>query len=125
MTAAYRGIGSMAAASAGEGRWGVMRSCAAPLAMLVGGLLLIGCTSSAIESTSASASGCVRRAKLALRDADFYRIQTVDGSAATVVAEHDGYRAELHCGAGSIEVSVKGPDSFQVEWYRDTILRKF
>jgi flavin-binding protein dodecin len=102
-----------------------MKSLATPAAMLVSGLLLIGCTSSAVESVSASASGCVRRARLALHDADFYRIKATDGSVNTVVAEHDGYKAELHCAAGSVNVSVTGPDSFQVDWYRDTILRKF
>ena len=93
--------------------------------VLAGVLLLSGCTSSAIEPAGTSTSGCIRRAKLALRDADFYRIQSIDGSGGTVVAEHDGYKAELRCAGGSVNVTVTGPDSFQVDWYRDTIVRKF
>jgi uncharacterized membrane protein YphA (DoxX/SURF4 family) len=42
-----------------------------------------------------------------------------------VVAEHDGYKAELRRAGGSLNVTVTGPDSFQVDWYRDTIVRKF
>lgn len=97
------------------------------VAMLIGASLLIGCTSSGWQSTTRSTDACVRRAKLALRDADFDQNGSVvvDDDGGTLVAEHGSYRAKLRCNAGKIEFAVTGPDGGQADWYRDTIVRKF
>jgi len=93
----------------------------------VGVLCLADCTSSGIQYTGQSTSGCVQRAKRALFDADFAENLAVAADIATVSGRHGSYYATLHCDRQSRDVrfDVNGPDSAQTDWYRDLLIRKF
>ena len=99
------------------------------LILLLSGLPLIGCTSSAWQTANVSTDSCIRRAKLALRDADFdqTRRMATDGSTEIVAGEHASYRGEVHCTTkdGTIEFTVTGPDFYQAALYKESIIRKF
>jgi hypothetical protein len=62
--------------------------------LLLSGLPLTGCTSSAWQTANVLTDSCIRRAKLALRDVDFdqNRSMATDGSAQIVVGDHASYR---------------------------------
>jgi hypothetical protein len=106
-----------------------IRAFALPLVLLLSGPLLIGCTSSAWQTANVSTDSCIRRAKLALRDADFdqNRSMTTDGSIEIVAGDHASYRGEVHCPTddGTIEFTVTGPDYYQAALYKESIIRKF
>jgi len=106
-----------------------IRAFALRLVLLLSGLPLIGCTSSAWQTANLSTDSCIRRAKLALRDADFDQNRSVasDGSIEIVAGDHASYRGEVHCPIhdGTIEFTVTGPDSYQAALYKEAIIRKF
>ena len=106
-----------------------IRAFALRLVLLLSEPLLIGCTSSAWETANVSSDSCVRRAKLALRDADFDQNRSVaaDGSTEIITAAHASYRGEVHCPIhdGTIEFTVTGPDFYQAALYKEAIIRKF
>jgi hypothetical protein len=106
-----------------------IRAFALRLVLLVSGPFLIGCTSSAWQAANVSTDSCVRRAKLALRDADFdqNRSMATDGHTEIVAGEHASYRGEVHCPTrdGTIEFTVTGPDFYQAVLYKESIIRKF
>jgi hypothetical protein len=99
------------------------------IVLLLSGPLLIGCTSSAWQTANLSMDSCLRRAKLALRDADFdqNRSMATDGNIQIVAGEHASYRGEVHCPTqdGTIEFTVTGPDYYQAALYKESIIRKF
>jgi outer membrane murein-binding lipoprotein Lpp len=98
------------------------------LAVILGGLVLGGCTSSGIMKTNdLSAASCLKHARQALYDADFTENLVVSSETATASGRHAGYDATLYCGGGDhlIRVEVKGLDSDQDDWYRSVIIRKF
>ena len=105
------------------------RAFAPRLVVLLGGSLLIGCTSSAWQTANVSTDSCIRRAKLALRDADFdqNRRMATDGRTEIIAGDHASYRGEVHCPTldGTIEFTVSGPDSYQAALYKESIIRKF
>jgi outer membrane murein-binding lipoprotein Lpp len=105
-----------------------MRSFALGPTMLTA-LLLIGCASSTQDVATLSTDVCVRRAKNALRDADFDQDRSIVDEAGnrTVFGDHASYRAQVHCPAvrGPVGLTVTGPDNEQSAWYKDTIVRKF
>jgi hypothetical protein len=96
--------------------------------VVLAGWLLVGCSRTA-QLASIPEGTCVKRASLALRDADFKQSPRVVevGGIPTVVAEHASYWAEFRCPAksGAAELVVTGPDDDQAVWYRDAIVRKF
>jgi hypothetical protein len=106
-----------------------IRALALRFVPLVGGLLLVGCTSTAWQTANVPTDSCIRRAKLALRDADFdqNRRMATDGHAEIVAGEHASYRGEVHCPTrdGTIEFTVTGPDFYQAALYKEAIIRKF
>jgi hypothetical protein len=106
-----------------------IRAMVLRLVLLLSGPLLIGCTSSAWQTANVSSDSCVRRAKLALRDADFdqNRSMATDGSTEIVTGDHASYRGEVHCPTddGMIEFTVTGPDYYQAALYKEAIIRKF
>ena len=106
-----------------------IRTFALPLVLLLSGLLLIGCASTASQTADLSTERCIRRAKLALRDADFdqNRSMTTDGNTRIVAGDHASYRGEVHCPIhdGTIEFTVTGPDFYQAALYKEAIIRKF
>jgi hypothetical protein len=106
-----------------------IRAFASRLVLLLCGSLLIGCTSSAWQTANVPTDSCIRRAKLALRDADFdqNRRMATDGHTEIVAGEHASYRGEVHCPThdGSIEFTVTGPDFYQAALYKEAIIRKF
>jgi hypothetical protein len=106
-----------------------IRAFALRLVLLVSGLSLIGCTSSAWQTANLSTGSCIRRAKLALRDADFdqNRSMATDGGIEIVAGDHASYRGEVHCPIhdGTIEFTVTGPDFYQAALYKEAIIRKF
>ena len=75
-----------------------IRAFALRIVLLLSGLPPIGCTSSAWQPANVSSDSCVRRAKLALRDADFdqNRSMATDGRTNIVAGEHASYRGEVH-----------------------------
>ena len=98
------------------------------LVLLLSGPLLIGCTSNAWQTANVSTESCVRRAKLALRDADFdqSRHMATDGGTKIVAGEHASYRGEVHCTQDeAVEFTVTGPDFYQAALYKEAIIRKF
>jgi hypothetical protein len=105
------------------------RAFALRLVLALSGPLLIGCTSSAWQTANVSTEACIRRAKLALRDADFdqNRSMATDGHTEIVAGNHASYRGEVHCLThdGTIEFTVTGPDSYQAALYKESIIRKF
>lgn len=106
-----------------------IRGFALRIVLLLSGLPLIGCTSSAWQTANLSTDSCIRRAKLALRDADFDqdRGMATDGRTTIVTGEHASYRGEVHCPThdGTIEFTVTGPDYYQSTLYKENIIRKF
>jgi hypothetical protein len=106
-----------------------IRAFALRLVLLLSALPLIGCTSSAWQTANVSTDSCIRRAKLALRDADFgqNRSMATDGSTEVVAGEHASYRGEVHCPTrdGTIEFTVTGPDFYQTALYKESIISKF
>jgi hypothetical protein len=106
-----------------------IRGFALRLVLLLGGLLLIGCTSTAWQTANVSTDRCIRRAKLALRDADFdqNRSMATDGHTEIVAGDHASYRGEVHCPThdGTIEFTVTGPDFYRAALYKEAIIRKF
>ena len=106
-----------------------IRAFALRLVLLLSGLPLIGCTSSAWQTANLSTDSCIRRAKLALRDADFDQNRSVasDGSIEIVAGDHASYRGEVHCPIHdrTIEFTVTGPDFYQATLYKEAIIRKF
>jgi len=106
-----------------------IRAFASRLVLLLCGPLLIGCTSSAWQTANVPTDSCIRRAKLALRDADFdqNRGMTTDGHTEIVAGEHASYRGEVHCPThdGTIEFTVTGPDFYQAALYKEAIIKKF
>jgi hypothetical protein len=106
-----------------------IRALALRFVPLVGGLLLVGCTSTAWQTANVPTDSCIRRAKLALRDADFdqNRRMATDGHTEIVAGEHASYRGEVHCPThdGTIEFTVTGPDFYQAALYKEAIIRKF
>ena len=105
------------------------RALALRLVLLLSGLPVIGCTSSAWQTANLSTDSCIRRAKLALRDADFNQDRSIatDGRANIVAGDHASYRGEVHCPTqdGTIEFTVTGPDYYQSTLYKENIIRKF
>jgi hypothetical protein len=105
-----------------------IRALVLRLVLLLSGPLLIECTSSAWQTANVSSDSCVRRAKLALRDADFDQNRSVatDGSAEIITAAHASYRGEVHrpTDDGMIEFTVTGSDYYQAALY-EAIIRKF
>jgi hypothetical protein len=75
-----------------------IRAFALELVLLLSGPSLIGCASSAWQTANLSTDSCIRRAKLALRDADFDqdRSMATDGRTKIVAGEHASYRGEVH-----------------------------
>ena len=106
-----------------------IRALALRLVLLLSGLSLIGCTSSTWQTANLSTDSCIRRAKLALRDADFdqNRRMATDGNTEIVAGDHASYRGEVHCPTddGMIEFTVTGPDYYQAALYKEAIIRKF
>jgi len=91
--------------------------------------LLIGCSSSSWRTTDFSLDECVRRAKLAMRDADFTeRLHVVgDASGQGVSGRHGSYWAEIGCSSErrTVNVAVTGPDPELTERYKGSITKRF
>jgi hypothetical protein len=106
-----------------------MRLAVIGVALLIGGALLAGCSTAVVRPSGMTKAGCVHRAKLAMRDADFTEQLAVagDGRKITIRGRHGDYRAELDCARGreTIGVVVTGPDPDQTARYRDSITRRF
>ena len=91
--------------------------------------LLTGCSSGSWRPVGLSLDECVRRAKLAMRDADFTeRFHVVDDATRRGVSgRHGGYWAEIGCSIerGIVNVAVTGPDPELTERYKDSITKRF